>query len=269
MSHSPCIGLIAGGGELPLLFARQAKQKGYTLKTAALRGSASPSLEKLSESFQWISLGQLGVLLNFFKKQGVKRAVMHGKVQHAQLFRNLKLDWRALKVWSRLKDHSGESLLKAVAAEMRHSGISLLDERTLMGEYLIPKGSLTRLRPDQKDRQAITYGLKKARALARAGIGQTIIVKKNAVAAVEALEGTDEAIRRAGKWAGPGAIAIKVASPRQDWRFDIPTLGPKTLQSLIQSRAKGLVVEARRTFLLEREKITAMAEKNGLYILAV
>lgn len=162
-----------------------------------------------------------------------------------------------------------EALLKAVAKELQNSGITLLDGRTFMGKTLIAKGYLTGARAKGLDTETIGYGLKQARQLAKAGIGQTIVVKGNAVAAVEAMEGSDEAIRRAGRWAGPGVIVIKTASPRQDWRFDIPTLGPRTLQSLIQAKAKGIVVEGGRAFLLNRPKTVALAEKNGIFILAV
>lgn len=269
MATPPTIGLIAGGGELPLLFARQAGLRGYSIQTAAIRGSASPSVGKLSDAATWISIGQLGALIGFFKKRGVKRAVMHGKVQHSQLFKNFRLDWKAFRVWSRLKDRSGEALLKAVGTELQRSGITLLDGRTFMEETLIPKGWLTGDRAQGAAPAVLAYGLKHARALAKAGVGQTLVVKGNAVAAVEAMEGTDEAIRRAGRWAGPGTIAVKVASPRQDWRFDIPTLGPRTLQSLAHAKASGIVVEAGRTFLLNREKTIALAEKNKIFILAV
>jgi UDP-2,3-diacylglucosamine hydrolase len=269
MPSSPIIGLIAGGGELPLLFAREAKRRGFLVQTAAVRGSAQASIEKLSDNVIWISIGQLGALIGFFKKRGVKRAVMHGKVQHSQLFRNFRLDWKALQVWSRLKDRSGEALLKAVAKELQDSGTTLLDGRTFMEKTLIPKGYLTGVRVKGAVQETIIYGLKQARRLAQAGIGQTIAVKGNAVASVEAMEGSDEAIRRAGRWAGPGVIVIKAASPRQDWRFDIPTLGPRTLQSLIQAKAKGIVVEGGRAFLLNRPKTVALAGKYGIFILAV
>ncbi len=269
MAPAPTIGLIAGGGELPLLFARQAKKRGFSLRTAAIRGSASPSLEKFSDAITWVSIGQLGALTGFFNKQGVKRAVMHGKVQHSQLFRHFRLDWKALKLWARLKDRSGEALLKAVAGELRRSGVNLMDGRHFMEEAIIPKGWLTKTRAQGPARESLAYGLRQARRLAQAGIGQTILVKGNAVAAVEAMEGTDEAIRRAGRWAGPGILMVKVASPRQDWRFDIPTLGPRTLQSLIRAKAAGVVVEGGRSFLLSRAKTVQLAEKSGIFILAV
>lgn len=263
------IGLIAGAGELPFHFIRQAKSRGCPVITAAIRGSAPASIEKLSDGTSWISVGQLGALLSFFHRAGVKRAVMHGKVQHSQLFKNLRVDWKGLTVWGRLKDRSGKGLLTAVAGELKGAGITLLDGRTFMQDILIRKGWLTRVHADKSTSQAITYGLKQARGLARLGIGQTLVVKGQAIVAVEAMEGTDETIRRAGQWAGKGAVAVKVAGPGQDWRFDIPTLGPQTIQSLVRARARGIVVEAGKTFLLGGEKTLAVAQKSGIFILAV
>lgn len=270
MAPSPIIGLIAGGGELPLLFARQAKKKGFRVQTAAIRGAAQPTLAKQSDSITWISIGQLGALIGFFKKQGVRRAVMHGKVQHSQLFRHFRLDWKAFRVWGRLKDRSGEALLKAVASELQNSGVRLLDGRTFMEQSLAPKGWVTRNHaPESSFKEALSHGLQQAGLLARHGIGQSIVVKGNALVAVEAMEGTDEVIRRAGHWAGPGTILVKVASPRQDWRFDIPTVGPGTIRSLARAKAAGIIIEAGRAFLLNREKTIALAEKKRIFILAV
>lgn len=270
MTPSPTIGLIAGGGELPLLFARQAQKRGFRIQTAAIRGAAKPSIAKLSDSITWISIGQLGALIGFFKKQGVRRAVMHGKVQHSQLFRHFRLDWKAFRLWSRLKDRSGEALLKAVASELQQSGVRLLDGRTFMEGTLISRGWVTRNRAAEASfKTTLSYGLKQARLLARNGIGQSVVIKGNALVAVEAMEGTDETIRRAGRWAGPGTVLVKVASPRQDWRFDIPTLGPATIQSLARAKAAGIIVEGGRTFLLNREKTVALAGKNKIFILAV
>ncbi|HTC22277.1 MAG TPA: UDP-2,3-diacylglucosamine diphosphatase LpxI [bacterium] len=268
MAESP-IGLIAGSGDLPLYFARQVKRKGLILKTAAIRGAASPSIEKLSDEVTWVSAGQLGALLSFFRKQGVQRAVMQGKVQHSLPFKNLRLDWKALSVWARLKNRSGEAILKAVAAELEKSKIELLDSRYLMEGIIAEPGWLAPVKNDTETQKTINYGLQQARILALAGIGQTLVVKRNAVVAVEAMEGTDETIRRSGKWGGADCVIIKVASPKQDWRFDVPTIGLKTIQRLIQAKARGLVVEAGKTFLLKKEETLNAAKKAGLFILAV
>ena len=265
----PPLGLIAGSGLLPTLLARKAKASGIPLFIAALRGAASPQMEKLGERCTWVSVGQVGTLLSFFRENSVKRAVMHGKVQHAAYFKNLRLDWRALSIWRKAKDRSGESLLKALADELKSEGTRLLDSRFLMADLMPAKGWMTRSPADAAILASVRFGLQQARALAGLAIGQSLLVKKKAIVAVEAMEGTDATILRAGRVAGAGTILIKVPSPRQDWRFDIPTVGLKTVQQLVRAKAQGLVVEAGRTFILEKEKTVKTAEKNGLFILAV
>ncbi|HEY5040126.1 MAG TPA: UDP-2,3-diacylglucosamine diphosphatase LpxI, partial [bacterium] len=189
MAPSPVLGLIAGSGELPLYFARRAKQKGFSLKTVAIRGAAPRRLETLSDKILWISVGQLGSLLSFFKKQGVQRAVMQGKVEHSQVFKNLRMDLKTLSVWVRLKDRSGEGLLKSVAAELQKRGVKLLDSRFLMEGVLTRPGWLTRNKANALEMESIAYGLTRARILAKLGVGQALVVKKKAVVAVEGMEG--------------------------------------------------------------------------------
>jgi UDP-2,3-diacylglucosamine hydrolase len=259
------IGLIAGGGDLPFCFARAAQSKGLSLHVVAVRGSASKEIEKLSDSIQWVSLGQVGALISFLKKKGVQQAVMHGKVQHSELFKHFKLDFKALSLWLKLKDRSGEGLLMALSIELKKQGVILKDSRFLMDEVLTPKGFNVG-KVDSYSKTTIAFGLKRARYLAGLGIGQTLVVKKNAVVAVEAMEGTDETIERAGVCAGSGNIIIKVSSPEQDWRFDVPTVGITTIQKLIQIKAKGIVLESGKSFLLEKDQLTRLAKKNNFFI---
>ncbi len=263
------IGLIAGSGDLPLYFARQAKKAGYSLVTVAVKGAGSSALNSLSDSIQWVSIGQIGTLLSFFKRQGVRNLVLHGKVQHATLFKHFRLDWKTLSVWMGLKDRSGEGLLKGLVGELGKNGIKVLDARFLMKGLLAPRGLLTKTKPNREEEKTASYGLWKARSSAKTGIGQTILVKKNAVVAIEAMEGTDQATLRAGKISGPGVLLTKASSPKQDWRFDIPTIGPKTLKSLVRAKGRGIVLEAGRCFLLDREKLLAEADRHGIFVLSV
>lgn len=261
------VGLIAGGGTLPILFAEQARAKGLRVHTVAIAGVASRQLENISDSIRWISIGQLGTLLQTFKKRGVHQAVMHGKVQHSTLFKNFKLDLKAFSIWIRLKDRSGEGLLKALADELDRHGIHLMDCRYLM-DVITPVGfSVGKIKSD--DRDCIAYGVKQAKAVARLGIGQTVVVKKSAIVAVEAMEGTDMTIERAGKCVGSGTVVVKVSSPKQDWRFDVPTVGPETIQKLMRIKAKGLVLEGGKSFLLEKEELVRLARKYGFFIHAI
>ena len=263
------IGLIAGSGRLPLRFAQRARQEGFQLVTVAVKGSASQVLKKWSREILWISSGQLGALISFFKKNKVSRTVLLGKVEHSGSFRDFRLDWRALTIWAKLKDRSGEALLKAVASELAKNGTKVLDSRFLMGDLLAEKGWWVKGKAGAEIQAEIRYGLGMARSLARKRVGQTILVKKQAVVAVEGMEGTDRAIHRAGKLAGPGTILVKVSSPRQDWRFDIPVIGVRTIRALAKAGARGLVVEAEKVFVLDRDLVIAAAKKNGLFILAV
>jgi hypothetical protein len=265
MTKANSIGLIAGGGNLPIYFAREAKAEGLLVHTVAVQGSASKEIEKISDSIQWVSISQVGALLAFFKKQGVHQAVMHGKVQHTELFKKFKLDLKALSLWIKLKDRSGEGLLKALADELKKQGVLLKDCRYLMNKVLTPKG-FTVGKVDADSKATIAFGLKQAKTLARLGIGQTLVVKKSAVVAVEAMEGTDAAILRAGQCAGNGTIVIKVSSPRQDWRFDVPTVGIETIHKLIQIKAKGVVLEPEKSFLLQRDQLASLAKKHGFFI---
>ena len=262
---STSIGLIAGGGDLPLYFARAAKSKNLSLHVVAVRGCASKEIEKISDSIQWVSIGQVGTLIKFFKKKGVRQAVMHGKVQHSELFKHFKLDLKALSLWMKLKDRSGEGLLKALSQELKNQGVLLKDSRFLMDEVLTPlKFNIGKV--DANAKATITLGLKQAKILAQLGIGQTLVVKKNAVVAVEAMEGTNDTIHRAGICAGSGTIVIKVSSPRQDWRFDVPTVGLETIQKLIQIKARGIVLESGKSFLIQKEKVASLAKKHGFFV---
>jgi UDP-2,3-diacylglucosamine hydrolase len=269
MPFPPTIGLIAGSGILPLSFAEQAKKRGYVLKTVAIRGAASGRLERFCDEMIWLSIGQVGALISFFKKHKIKRAVMHGKVEHSQLFQKLKLDLKAITLLARLKDRSGESILKALAGELLKNGTKLIDGRFLLDGLLVNRGWVSHETKVKEVQEAIHHGLKRARVLARWGIGQTIVLKKKVVVAVEAVDGTDETIKRAGEFAGPGTIVIKMSSPHQDWRFDIPTVGPKTIETMIKAGSRGMVLEGGRTFILEKEKTLRVAKNNEIFILAV
>jgi DUF1009 family protein len=269
MKSPKILGLIAGGGELPMAFAEQARSLGYSLKVVALQGEASPRIGHSDEPVCWISIGQLGSLISFFKKEKVHEAVMHGRVRHDRIFKSLKFDLKALTLLTRVKNRSGEALLKAVGNELAREGIRILDARFLMKKYLLQKGVLTRLKPRPGEMSNISYGLSVARKLAHLAIGQTLAVKKGAVVAVEAMEGTNKTIRRAGLLAGKGMVLIKTSSPKQDWRFDVPTVGLKTLEYLVRARASGLIVEAGRCFLLEKEKVVEFANRHKVFIEAV
>lgn len=263
------IGLIAGNGELPLRFSQEALRRGHPLFIAAVRGETSPEVERLGTKTEVLSVGQLGGLISFFKRHGVKKAAMEGQIRHAHLFKNIRFDFKAATVLFRLKERSGEALMRAVSEELGKAGTVVMDCRTFLDDLVATEGRLTKAKPDRDAQASITYGLPLAKMFAAKAVGQTLVVKKSAVVAVEAVEGTNEAILRGGQLAGEGTVVIKVASPTHDWRFDVPTVGPATLEHLIQAKAAGIVVEAGATFLLQKEKTLALADKHRIFIQVV
>src|SRR5258706_5384030 len=254
MSSRP-LGLIAGNGTFPLLLAEEAQRRGDTVVAVALKEEADPSIEKHADKLTWLSIGQLGKTIAFFKDHGVAEAVMAGQVKHTQLFRNIIPDLRAAKLLSKVMNKKAESLLSTVIREFEEEGIRFLPSTTYLEHWVCGKGVLTKRRLSSAEEADIVFGAPLAREIASQDIGQTIVVKDKTVVAVEAMEGTDACIRRAGDIAGKGCVVIKVARPRQDLRFDVPVVGPKTLESLTQAGASVLALEAGKTLLLDKDNL--------------
>ncbi len=260
------IGLIAGNGQFPILFAQEARRQGETVVAVALKEEADPLLEKHVDALTWLSLGQLGKTIDYFKRQGVDRAVMAGQVKHVQLFRGITPDLRAMKILTRVANKKADTLLSAVTQEFEQEGIQFLSSLTYLDKNVCPATTLTQRKPTTAEQEDILFGIPLARNVAAQDIGQTIVVKDKTIVAVEAMEGTDSCIRRAGEIAGPGCVVIKVARPRQDLRFDVPVIGPRTLESLQAAKASVLAVEAGKTLLLERDSLLQIANAHQLTI---
>ena len=260
------IGLIAGNGQFPLLFAQEARRQGETVIAVALKEEADPALEKHVDAMTWLSLGQLGKTIDYLKSQGVDRAVMAGQVKHVQLFRGITPDLRAMKILGRVANKKADTLLSAVAQEFEQEGIQFLSSLTYLEKNICPVGPLTKRKPTSAEKEDIEFGLPLARSIANHDIGQTLAVKDKTIVAVEAMEGTDACIRRAGEIAGPGCVIIKVARPKQDLRFDVPVIGPRTLESLQAAHVSVLAVEAGKTLLLERDQLLKIANAHQLCI---
>jgi DUF1009 family protein len=262
------LGIIAGNGDFPLILAREARQPTIAV---AFDGETNPEIEKLAGEVEWIKIGQLSKLIEAFTKRGVTRAVMAGGITPSNLFKNLRLDFRMMAVAARLKVRNAETIFGAIAEELAKEGVELLDPRPFLGDSVPRAGNLTRGKPDKQQQEDITFGLKIAKEVSRLDIGQTVVVKEGTVLAVEGFEGTDECIRRGGLLAGEkgGAVVVKVSKPNQDFRFDIPCVGMKTIESCAAGHIALLTVEAGSCLLLGKEEVLTAADKQDLRVVAI
>ncbi|MBI4685049.1 MAG: UDP-2,3-diacylglucosamine diphosphatase LpxI [Nitrospirae bacterium] len=261
------LGLIAGMGELPKLVAEEAKSKGYRVVAVALEPLADKGLASHVDEIRHVNVGKLGEIIDSLKKNNVKKAVMAGKVPKSLLYKSkIVPDFRAIKLLFSLKDKSDDSILLAIAKELEKDGITLLNTTDFSSGLVTPEGLLTEERLSENEWRDIAFGWKIAKEIGRLDIGQTVIIKDQAVMAIEAIEGTDEAILRGGKLAREGAVVVKVSKPQQDMRFDVPVVGMTTLKSMIEVNARVLAVEAGKSILLKREKMIKEADEAGISI---
>jgi len=261
-------GLIAGNGRFPFLVLEGARKAGALVSVAALREETDPEIERVAERVQWISIGQLGKMIRFFKSEGVERAIMAGQVKHVQIFSSAIPDARMLKMLLKLPRRNTDALIGGVADELLSEGIELLDSTYFLQDYLPGPGILTKRRPDGRERGDIDYGLEIAREIARLDLGQTIVIRAKACVAIEAMEGTDETIRRAGQLAKGRLTVVKVAKPSQDMRFDVPVVGLPTIEAMLAAGATCLSVTAGKTLLFDRDEMIRLADKNKIAIVA-
>jgi DUF1009 family protein len=263
------IGLIAGNGRFPRLFAENARRLGYRVSAVAFIGETEPVLEQHVDRIHWISLGHLGKLIKAFKQDGVRQAVMVGGVKKTHLFANLRLDFRALTLVRRLNGRKDDMILRAIASELEDEGIQIRESTFGLKGLMVEEGVLSRRSPTKSERRDIEYGWEMAHAVGKLDIGQCVVVKDGVVVAVEAVEGTDEAIRRGGALAKGGAVVVKRFKPQQDFRFDLPTIGPMTIDVMVESGASVLAVEAGHALFLDRAEAIAAANKAGIAVLGV
>jgi hypothetical protein len=263
------LGLIAGNGRFPFLAAAGAHRAGRRVVALAIREEASPELEGEVDELHWIGLGQLGRGIELLQKAGAREAIMAGQVKHRQIFSGVVPDLKLLGVLARLAFQNTDSLIGAVADALAREGITLLPSVAFLGDQLATGGAMTRRQPDREERRDVEYGERVARALAGMDLGQTAVVKDRAAVALEAMEGTDETIRRAGRIAGPGTTVVKVSKPRQDMRFDVPVVGPGTLDAMREAGSRVLALDAGRTLLIDRAAFLARAEAEGVAVLGL
>ncbi len=260
-------GLIAGNGRFPFLVLEAARSRGIEMAVIALREEASPELEKMAKRLYWVSLGELSKAIDLMQQEGVTRAVMAGQVKHNKIFSSIRPDWKLAKLLFALPRKNTDSLIGAVAKVLEDEGIQLVNSTMFLKPLLPDQGVLTRRAPSAKERADIEYGLHLAREIAAMDIGQTVVVADQACVAVEAMEGTDETIERAGRFAqGKNLVVVKVSKPRQDMRFDVPVVGLPTVESMKRAGATALAIDATRTLLFDREKLIELADAAGIAI---
>jgi hypothetical protein len=263
-------GLIAGNGQFPFLVLEEARRSGVEMVVAAIKEEAACEIEEHCPRVEWMGVGQLGRLIRFFKEQNVTHAVMAGQVKHHQIFRVSALpDLRMVRLLARLSTRNTDSLIGAVADELEREGITLIDSTTFLQALLAPSGVLTRRAPTKHERADIEYGLEIAREIARLDLGQTIAVKDRAVVAIEAMEGTDAVIARAGEITrGRPFVLVKTARPKQDMRFDVPVIGSPTIESMDRAGACAIHVTAGKTLLFDREVLVRLADDRGITVVS-
>ncbi|HWT66744.1 MAG TPA: UDP-2,3-diacylglucosamine diphosphatase LpxI [Terracidiphilus sp.] len=278
------LGLIAGNGRFPFLLLDAARAQGLTVVVAAIREETDEEINVRAAAdsgitVHWLSLGELSRLIDTFQKEGVSRAVMAGQVKHKQIFSSIRPDWRLAKLLLNLRTRNTDMLLGAVAKVLADEGIELISSTAFLEPLLAQEGILTERAPSQDEQKNIDYGMSVARAVAGFDIGQTVVVAAQACVAVEAMEGTDAAIERAGHLMQSlddeastlerKLTVVKVAKPNQDMRFDVPVIGIRTIESMIAAGATCLSVEAGRTLLFDREALLQRAAQAGIAIVAV
>lgn len=266
MDTPPILAIIAGNGVYPLAMASAARAAGVRrIAVAAFEGETDPALAELVEEIAWMRVGQLGRMLGFLEESGARQAVMSGQIHPKNLF-DLRPDMKTLLLLGKLRRRNAESIFGAIAEEIAKRGIELLPATTFLDEHLAPAGLIAGPKLSRRETEDVHFGFQIAKQTSRLDIGQTVVVKGGTVLAVEAFEGTDSAMKRGGELGRKDAVMVKVSKPGQDFRFDVPVIGSRTLEAARAARIRVLGVEASRTLLLERERLIALATEHRISI---
>ena len=263
------IGIIAGGGQFPLLFAKAAHSQGLKVYAAAHQGETDEALVDHVERLQWVKLGQLGKIISFFKQKGVKKTVFIGSITKTNIFRDVRPDLKGLGLWNKINIKQDDAILRAVADRLEKDGIEVVASTGYVPELLFPKGILTKKKPTKDQMVDIIYGWGIARSLGNLDIGQCVVVRNQTVLAVEAIEGTDATILRGGTLGKEKAVVVKLRKPNQDLRFDLPAIGMKTIDSMKEVKASVLAVEAEYALFFDRDAVIQAADNAGIVIVGV
>lgn len=263
------IGIIAGGGQFPLLFAQAVRRHGLKVYAAAHQGETDETLADKVDALQWVRLGQLGKIIDFFKKEGVIKTVFIGSITKTNIFRDVRPDLKGLGLWNKIDIKQDDSILRAIADRLAKDGIEVVASTSYVPELIFPQGILTRKKLTKEQKNDIVFGWKIARAMGGLDIGQCVVVRNQTVLAVEAIEGTDAAIRRGGTLGKEKAVVVKLKKPNQDLRFDLPAVGEKTIVSMLEVKAAVLAVEAGYALFFDRESVIQAADAAGLVVVGV
>ncbi len=263
------IGIIAGGGQFPLLFAKAAHNQGLKVYAAAHQGETDEALVDHVERLQWVKLGQLGKIISFFKQEGIKKTVFIGSITKTNIFRDVRPDLKGLGLWNKINIKQDDAILRAVADRLEKDGIEVVASTGYVPELLFPKGILTKKKPTKDQMVDIIYGWEIARSLGNLDIGQCVVVRNQTVLAVEAIEGTDATILRGGTLGKEKAVVVKLRKPKQDLRFDLPAIGMKTIDSMKEVKASVLAVEAEYALFFDRDAVIQAADNAGIVIVGV
>lgn len=263
------IGLLAGCGRFPQYFAQAAKKSGYEVIAVAINNETSKEIENLVDHVEWFNIGSLQGMIDVFVKAGLDKMVMAGGVTKTTMFTNIQPDARFLKVLSKVKNNNDDALLRQLCEEFESDGIHVCDSTTFLSVLLPEKGVMTKRQPTEMEKKDIEYGHKIAKEIAGLDIGQTVVVKDRVILAVEAIEGTDKAIARGGMLGNGDITVVKVARPKQDMRYDIPTVGMETIRSLVNAKAKCLAFEEGKTLFLDRDAVIKAADEAGICIVVI
>lgn len=268
-SESAVLGIIAGEGDIPRLIAEAARRQGRQVVAVPLSPGAAQLLESAAHTIIPCGVGEAKKIISTLHEQHARQVVLAGKVHKRLIFERPRFDLRALSMLRKVRRRDDGSLLTLVVEELEGEGIEVLEQTTFLGSFLTPSGCLTKRRPSRQDWRDIRYGVEVARSMADLEVGQTVVIKNTTILAIEAIEGTDEAIRRGAALAKGAPVVVKVSRSRQDFRFDIPAVGIQTLQSLIDCGGRVLAIEAERTLLLERAEFVRQANRAGISVVGV
>ena len=266
------IGLIAGSGQFPIIFSKKAKSKGFSVFAAAFLNEADKSLEDHVDEIEWMYLGQLKRLINFFKKHNISEAVMMGAIRKTSIFsdlKDLKPDMKAISLFAGMIHTHDDRILSAFARTLEKEGIKIRASTFLLPDILAQEGCWTKRKPTRSEKADIDLGWKYAKEIGRLDIGQCVVVGGGSVLAVEAIDGTDATIKRGGELGNGTAVVVKVCKPTQDVRFDMPAIGAQTISTMHEAGAKALAIEAGKAVVFDREEMIALADKFGIAIVAI